>query len=258
MLTRSCRYGLLLVIFSTLGARAETHSPRERASVWLGAILLPTANYVKNGGFEQGLDGWSYFEHRAGGLDFNTFHAEAAALRMGGRDENKYVYLHQYNVPLQTGRTYTLSAWVKAKGVSTWGADHMSTGAIFLTNYGWTESISLKPAGATFDWTRLTRTFVAMPTKPRADGRPSYTLTVFWPPKSDGEFWLDEIQIEDGDHPQRQVGESGHAAFQHEMFLLQTGRNRLLELPATGEVQGLPNNQIQPHRIHHPPSGRPD
>ena len=191
-------YSLILMLLTGLGAQADPQTPQQRADAWLGTIPLPAANYVKNGGFEQGLDGWTYFEHRAGGLDDQVLHTGKATFRMGGRDEDRYVYVHQYNVPLQTGKTYTLSAWVKAKGVSTWGSDSMAAAAIHLTNYGWTNGISLKPPGPTFDWTRLTRTFVAMPTKPRPDGQPTYTLTVFWPPKSDGEFWLDEIQIEEG------------------------------------------------------------
>jgi hypothetical protein len=90
MLRNRCRYGLLVMLLSRLGARGETYSPQQRAGAWLGVIPLPAANYVKNGGFDHGLDGWSYFQHRAGGLDYEIFHAAKPALRMGGRDENKY------------------------------------------------------------------------------------------------------------------------------------------------------------------------
>ncbi|NLF17531.1 MAG: hypothetical protein GX595_09755, partial [Lentisphaerae bacterium] len=45
-------------------AEPLTGDPLAPGRAWVGAIGLPARNYVQNGGFEQGLEGWSWFVHR--------------------------------------------------------------------------------------------------------------------------------------------------------------------------------------------------
>lgn len=200
-----CGQGLVshLLVFSLLSAgsvavTAQEVSPQERASAWLADIRLPTKNYVSDGSFEGGGQGWGWFMHKAGGLDNKVAARGKTSFRMGADDPNRHFYYHQYNVSLVTGKTYTLSAMVKAEDLVDLPGDSMSRGVLFLTNYGWTKSASLKPPRGTYDWTRVTETFVAPPTQPRPDGKPTYTLTAYWPPKTVGQFWLDDVQIEEG------------------------------------------------------------
>ncbi|MFA5864082.1 MAG: discoidin domain-containing protein [Phycisphaerae bacterium] len=172
-------------------------TPQQQTQTWLGQISLPGKNYIQDGSFEYG-ERWMWFMHKAGGLDDKVVYSGKFSFRMGENDPTKYFYYHQYNVPLQTGKTYTLSAMIKTDNVTVWPSDG-TPGVIFLTNHSWTKSVALKPAQATTDWTRISKTFVAMPTQPRNDGKPNYTLTIYWPPNNNGRVWFDEIQIEEGD-----------------------------------------------------------
>jgi hypothetical protein len=181
-----------------LGARAERPTVEQQAVAWLGEVRLPTKNYVQDGSFEFGQR-WVWFEHKTGGVENGTAATGKNAFHMIGNDPNRHFYFHQYDVPLETGKTYTLSAMLKTNGLSKARCEH---GVLFLCNYGWeADSISLPAPQTTMGWTRVSKTFVAPRTKPRADGKPTYTLTIYWPPKSEGEFWLDDIQIEEGDIP---------------------------------------------------------
>ncbi len=179
-----------------LGARAERPTVEQQAAAWLGDVRLPAKNYVEDGSFEYG-ERWAWFEHKTGGVESGTAATGKNAFHMVGNDPHRHFYYHQYDVPLETGKTYTLSAMLKTRGLSKARCEH---GVLFLCNYGWeADSINLPAPQATMGWTRVSKTFVAPPTKSRADGKPSYTLTIYWPPKSVGEFWLDDIQIEQGD-----------------------------------------------------------
>jgi len=187
---------VVLMLGCLIIARAETSTSEQQAQTWLGNISLPQKNYIQDGSFEYG-ERWGWFMHKTGGVESGTVVTGKNAFHMVGNDPSRHFYFHQYDVPLETGKTYTLSAMVKTKGLSEERRVH---GVLFLCNYGWDgDSIAMQAPKTTMDWTRVTKTFVAPRTKPRADGKPTYTLTIYWPPKSEGEFWLDDIQIEEGD-----------------------------------------------------------
>ncbi|NLF17716.1 MAG: hypothetical protein GX595_10730, partial [Lentisphaerae bacterium] len=173
-----------------------TGDPLAPGRAWVGAIGLPARNYVQNGGFEQGLEGWSWFVHRAGGLERDGAAEGLAAFRLEGLDPEKHVYLYQYRLPLVPGRTYTLSAQMRSDGLSQANCDF---GVLFVINHGWTESAVLKPTAPTMPWTTLQATFTAFPTRNRPDGNPDYSLVAYWPPNSAGRVWIDAVQIEEGD-----------------------------------------------------------
>ena len=179
-------------------AGAEQPTADQQTAAWLGHVRLPAKNYVQDGSFEFG-ERWAWFEHKTGGIESRTAAAGQHAFHMVGNDPHRHFYFNQYDVPLETGKTYTLSATLKTRGLSKARCEH---GVLFLCNYGWdADSISLPAPRPTMGWTRVSKTFVAPRTRPRADGKPSYTLTIYWPPKSQGEFWLDDIQIEEGNSP---------------------------------------------------------
>lgn len=158
----------------------------------LAEVPLPTRNYVNNGGFERGLEGWEAFGGRTCAVaTTDEKHSGSACLKVTGMLDD-YRYLNQAPVLLVPGQTYTLSAWMKCSGFKRAGENSL---VLNLTNYGWTKSAQLGPLQPDQGWTRYTVTFEAPPTS-EANGRPSYTLIVFWPIKSEGTVWIDDIQIE--------------------------------------------------------------
>lgn len=164
------------------------------AEVPFGDVVLPGKNYVNNGGFERGSEGWEAFAGRTSGGVVNDEHHSGGACYKATGVIDDYRYLNQTPVPLTPGRIYTLSAWMKTAGFRRAGKDAQ---ALNLTNYGWTQSAQLSPLQSDQDWTRYEVTFEAPPTSEQG-GRPSYTLVVFWPTKSEGTVWIDDIQIEEG------------------------------------------------------------
>lgn len=158
-------------------------------------LTLPTGNYVNNGGFERGLDGWEAFAGRTfGGVVNDEHHSGQSCYKVTGVIDD-YRYLNQTPVLLTPGKTYLLSAWMKAAGFKRAGPNAQF---LNLTNYGWTKSAQLGPMQPDEDWTRHEVTFQA-PSTAEQGGRPSYTLVIFWPIKSEGTVWVDDIQIEEAD-----------------------------------------------------------
>lgn len=160
----------------------------------LASIQLPGKNLANNGGFERGVEGWEWFGGRKHGeLVTDVKHGGQTCLKVSGVNED-YRYLNQTPVYLTPGETYTLSAWMKCEGFSRAGEGSQ---VINLTNYGWTQSANIGPLKPDEDWTHYSVTFQAPPTSEVA-GRLSYTLVIFWPIKSEGTVWIDDMQIEKG------------------------------------------------------------
>lgn len=160
----------------------------------LASIQMPGKNLANNGGFDAGTEGWEWFGGRKHGeLVTDVKHGGQTCLKVSGVNED-YRYLNQTPVYLTPGETYTLSAWMKCEGFTRAGE---SSQVINLTNYGWTQSANIGPLKPDEDWKHYSVTFQAPPTTEVA-GRLSYTLVIFWPIKSEGTVWIDDIQIEKG------------------------------------------------------------
>lgn len=159
----------------------------------LPQVKLPAKNLVNNGSFERGMQGWRYFSASYGQVVTDEHHQGAACFKATGlQDDN--CYFQQENVPLTPGRTYTLSAWMKCSGFKRAGDN---TFFLNLVNWGWTKGSTIGPTKPDEDWTRHSITFLAPPT--RLTGQtPFYNLIIFWPIKSEGTVWVDDIQIEEG------------------------------------------------------------
>lgn len=160
----------------------------------LADLRLPTKNYINNGGFERGEEAWEFFAgQRFGGVVKEEKHSGQACFKATGLIDD-YRYFRQPSVPLTPGRTYTLSAWLKSS------AFPRATGhsqVVNIVNYGWTRSADLGPEKPDGDWTKYSVTFQAPPTQ-EVGGQADYTLVIFWPIKSAGTVWVDDIQIEEG------------------------------------------------------------
>ncbi|MBI3923174.1 MAG: carbohydrate binding domain-containing protein, partial [Armatimonadetes bacterium] len=154
-------------------------------------LRLPTKNYLNNGGFERGEEGWEFFAgRRFGGVVKDEKHSGEACFKASGV-LGDHCYFQQNLVPLTPGKTYTLSAWTKCSGL------HREGQAINLANYGWTKAFDLMPKKADEEWTKYSVTFQAPPTQDNGV-QPIYNLIVYWPPKTEGTLWVDDLQIEEG------------------------------------------------------------
>lgn len=158
----------------------------------LANIQLPGKNYLNNGSFERGEEGWEFFAGRKfGGVVKDEKHTGEACFKASGAIGD-HCYFQQNLVPLTPGKTYTLSAWLKCSGLKREGQ------VINLTNYGWTKAFDLMPKKPDEDWTRYSVTFQAPPTQDNGV-QPIYNLIVYWPPKTEGTLWIDDLQIEEGE-----------------------------------------------------------
>jgi len=196
----------MVVCINLLGVSSSDVQVENSGADFIKNFRLPKKNYVRNGSFEHGMEGWSYFVHKAGGFDNKVVFRGKTSFRMGGFDENRYIFFQQTNISLEAGKTYTLSAMVKIKDIPENQSSYFghlkasrTYGVLFLVNAGWTKDVRLKPPPKNMEWTRISETFVAPETRLGPDGKQVYTLVVLWPPKSQGQFWLDDIQIEKGD-----------------------------------------------------------
>jgi|GEM_PF-2055323 len=240
---------LLLVLCISTGASGAGSNPPETpdatVDAWLGDIQLPRKNYVSDGSFENDGNGWTWFVHKAGGIDNQITARGKASFRLGINDPNRNFYFYQYNIPLETGKTYTFSATIKTEGM---GEKLREFGSIFLIDHGWTsKSIALPIPAGTMDWKRVSRTFVAPETSARADGKPTYHLVIYWPAQTPGRIWVDNIQIERGNGASAfedlYVGD-GIAALENLRKLgsqLFASMNALANFPASATVDSLAN-----------------
>ena len=172
------------------------------AAVGAEAFFLPGKNFVNEGDFAQGGKNWHFFDTRAGKF-----------LTTGGPDGGpcfkitngaaNYVYLYNkgslrgWGIALEEGKTYTLSAWIKTENLDLSALHRQSV--LFVTNYGWSNSVSLSPQGGTNDWKRYSITFQAPAQTRKVDKTANpYNMLLFWPPKAKGTLYLAKIQIEEG------------------------------------------------------------
>lgn len=139
----------------------------------LPEVRLPGRNYVNNGGFERGADGWRYFSAAYGGVVTDEHHSGQACFKATGIGED-YRYFQQDGVSLLPGKTYTLSAWMKCAGFKRAGDN---TTFLNLVNWGWTKSAMIGPATPDEGWRRYSVTFAAPPTKSIAE-QPRYNLVI--------------------------------------------------------------------------------
>ncbi len=96
--------------------------------------------------------------------------------------------IRQYELKLEPGKTYTLSASFRSVGMQ----NGRYTG-IFIINDGWysTNNSMLRPPEGDGDWQRIQKTF-----SPDASRNGLYQLVVC--PPDAGELWIDAVQLEEG------------------------------------------------------------
>ena len=96
--------------------------------------------------------------------------------------------IRQYELKLEPGKTYTLSAHFRTRGMRA----GTYTG-IFIINDGWysTNNSMLQPPNGDTEWQRYTKTF-----SPDASRNGLYQLVVC--PPDEGELWVDSVQLEEG------------------------------------------------------------
>ncbi len=174
--------------------------PRDGASAAEADLLLGKHNLVKNPSFEQGddlPDGWSS-TGPATGPDGVTFGVDAAAHEgLGRRSATMHVPRGatsawrgwRQDVPVEPGRTYLLSAWVKCEGVESGEVRvhaHCRTADGGLSKHN--PMVSMGPGiSGTSDWTLMSGRF----TMPDDTARFQIHLTT----NDSGTVWHDGVML---------------------------------------------------------------
>ena len=178
------------------------YAQNKKAPEILKDFKIPPKNFVRNGSFNKGLNGWHYFKKKAGQV-VNEGRDNDPCFKISGQFED-HLYLYNkglgkgmgWAVNLKEGKTYTVSVWFKAENVKKLYLDS----AIFIVNYGWSRSVQIGPgASTTKGWVKVSKTFVA-PEQTRKHDRTSndYSLLIYWPNITSGTLWIDDIQVEEG------------------------------------------------------------
>ncbi len=168
------------------------------AADFLSDFSLPAKNYVRNGSFKNGLEGWHFFKKEGGEIVPEGHDGGPCFKITGGHDDHIYLYNKAtdrgWGIDLKADRTYTLSAWFKSENVK----DLFSDKALLIVNYGWTASLGLGPDRSS-GWVKKSITF-SPPQQTRQFDETAlpYSMLVFWPRAANGTLWIDDIQIEEG------------------------------------------------------------
>ena len=120
------------------------------------------AEKLPNGGFENGLDGWSGFWSRDAGagsatLDTRSAHGGKQAVRLEHRGDRDWSFPSQARLRVATGQIYELSGWVRTDGPGEVVLSVITTDQDGKT-VDWSYCGSLAPAKA--DWRLLRSRFV--------------------------------------------------------------------------------------------------
>jgi len=165
----------------------------------LGQAVSPAArvtsgtgpNLVTNGGFENGLNGWSYYIDNDGqaaatvNIDNATVAEGSASVNIDvtSADSNSWqVNLYQTSLPLTAGTNYQLQFWARADAVRFITIDCESASSPY-NNYGLLSQISIDTT-----WTLYTLTFVANTTA--QDGTLQFDVG-----DVAGNVWIDGVQL---------------------------------------------------------------
>ncbi len=142
-------------------------------------------NLIVNPGFEQDLSGW-YIHPTYGGRDTTTGHGGSASLKAAAlsnfRADQQFV--------LEPGKSYTLSAWMKAETSGTLAVEfaaYQDRGSGWVLIPGGSTSQSV-PIGT--DWTYVELTYTRDPAKDY-----EFDMLNFWINDSTGAVWLDDVQL---------------------------------------------------------------
>jgi len=96
--------------------------------------------------------------------------------------------IRQYELKLEPGKTYTLSAHFRTRGLKT-----STLTGVFIINDGWysTNNSMLRPPEGDSDWQRIQKTC-----SPDTSRNGLYQLVIC--PPDEGELWIDCVQLEEG------------------------------------------------------------
>ena len=163
---------------------------------------LPLRNLLQNGGFENGLEGWTPMAREAGWqaeLSDDAFqgthslHVKVSEeARHHGRGVTQSLYTLLEKGVMAKGRSYFVSCWMKGVGVSDIGGDYCGAGAtLSFYGQGWKRSSSVHAMGGDTGggWVKL----VSEPIKGEAWAKGGEAAAgIFY---STGEAWFDEVCV---------------------------------------------------------------
>lgn len=178
-----------IVSASNAAYNTETDKPKAVNGISKsGSVGASSINLLKNTSFENSSNNWSGFAYE-GSYSISTTQSfignNSAKLEIGGNDVNTAMFYQQVN--LTSGKTYTLSAYVKTSSV-------VGNGAYIFVS-GITGAESMKITGTTDTsiqngWQRIYCTFTAPTTQ-------SYWIYIYLNGTS-GTAYFDAVQLEEG------------------------------------------------------------
>jgi len=144
---------LHLLTIAIMGA-TTTHLACAAELIAADRVPKPTKNYVVAGDFEPpAAERW---EGKGIRLTDTESIAGTHSLHLRGNGED--VRRRDVSVPLKTGETYTLSAWMRGRDLVTAKPGTQTHGVgIMVIDAGWFWQVRIGPAEATTDWQRQAR-----------------------------------------------------------------------------------------------------
>lgn len=190
---------LISGILAALSVMAYSQEKKE-ASASLQDLKAPPKNFIINGSFNAGLNGWSHNGNHRGQI-VKEGRDGSNCYKISGNGKGTALCYNivkgKADLNLQEGKTYTLSAWFKAENIN---PEKLFTGGVlFVINTGWSKHVSLGPdEGTTDGWVRKTLTFTP-PKQSKKYAKDGYcSLLISYPEGAPGTVWIDDIQIEEG------------------------------------------------------------
>jgi hypothetical protein len=167
-------------------------------------IPLPTKNVVLNSGFEV-TGRWGRTAPEPGPTGWVTRNKTVRFDPRDAKSGNYSVRLStdgitaaglQQSVPLEVGKTYTLSAWIKSRGLTTIRESDNSVG-VRIIDAGWHWSATIRPPKPDTGWRRYSVTFTCPP-QHESLSKQHFSVKVHLPADEKGRIWVDDVQVEAG------------------------------------------------------------
>jgi hypothetical protein len=186
-------------------ARDQVAQRKEAAVlIDLDRTPLPTKNFVLNSGFEvtgrwgrtapaPGPTGWISGDKT---VRFDPRNAKNGKYSVRLGTDGVGATGLQQSVPLEVGKTYTFSAWIKSRGLTTIRNGDNSVG-VRIIDAGWHWSKTIRPPTPTTDWQRYSVSFTC-PKQHKSLGKQRFSVKMHLPADEKGRIWVDDIQVEAG------------------------------------------------------------
>lgn len=191
------RYTVFLLALSALAPLADANLVRNGAFNEPGAVTSPQPPITRP---DNRIPSWGMRAEWYVDTSVKPPFEGAQVIRAEGGTEGRQLFQQVY---LEPGKKYTLSAWVKTKGLTKTSSKlgDSQTG-ILVTDSRWTQKFAIGLHNDDFsDWRRTHITFTAPDALVVGGVAQPCLVRVFLPKGEKGTLWVSGLQIEEGDEP---------------------------------------------------------